>query len=232
MLPLPSVHLKISSGASKFVHTIICMFVGPRCIIIIIVLIVISFCFGVSLVYFVTIILTVTYYECNWRHRSDKNILEVRIRKREGAQLDGCGGVPPARGMSKAQNPRADHQDDDDKDLNYTQNGILGNLMGRGLTSTPLGPSPHNRSVFFSPSQSTRISSASRYSLSDNSLLTPTQQNPAPKAVHKINGPLLASTQFNINLGTYTDSKSPGLSSRIVQYDKETLTYDICHLSS
>lgn len=34
-------------------------------------------------------------------------------------------------------------------------------------------------------------------------------------------GPLLASTRFNVNISTYEDAKSPGLASRIVQYNEE-----------
>lgn len=148
---------------SWFVYTIICMFVRPRYIITIIVLTVVGFYFDVSLVYFVIVVLTVTYYECDRLHKSAKNTLEVRIRKREGAQRNDCGHVPPARGMSKVQNSRADHQHDDDTISNHTQNGILENLMGRGLTSTPLRPTPRNQSVFFSPGRTSRTSGGVRY---------------------------------------------------------------------
>lgn len=63
-----------------------------------------------------------------------------------------------------------------------------------------------------------------RYSLSsnnDNSNEANKNNNPSP-TVQTVAGPLLASTRFNINLGMYTDTKSPGLVNRIVQYNNES----------
>lgn len=40
--------------------------------------------------------------------------------------------------------------------------------------------------------------------------------------VQSMPGPLLASTQFNVNVSTYEETKSPGLARRIVQYNQES----------
>lgn len=62
-----------------------------------------------------------------------------------------------------------------------------------------------------------------RYSLSD--IATPPRINPRNpiKSSYYLNstGPLLTSTQFNVNVSTYEQTKSPGLVGRIVQYNEE-----------
>nr|CAH7743593.1 unnamed protein product [Callosobruchus chinensis] len=59
-----------------------------------------------------------------------------------------------------------------------------------------------------------------RYSLSET---VPSYNSKRNASLHtRALGPLLASTKYNVNVSTYEDAKSPGLVSRIVQYNEET----------
>ncbi|KAK9737314.1 hypothetical protein QE152_g10826 [Popillia japonica] len=87
-----------------------------------------------------------------------------------------------------------------------------------GLTSTPLSSSKLNlNNSLFLRNKLTPLRSPPLYNLSEVSNVN----NKSPKPVQNASGPLLASTRFNVSLGTYSDTKSPGLTNRIVQYNNE-----------
>ncbi|KAJ8981712.1 hypothetical protein NQ317_003777 [Molorchus minor] len=99
------------------------------------------------------------------------------------------------------------------KTLNDTANGIPRSFLQPKITSTPL---VRRDSVFATPPKP-HIRSPRRYSLSE--IATPPRTNKKDQ-IQPI-GPLLASTRFNLNVSTYEDAKSPGLVSRIIQYNEE-----------
>ncbi|GLV38668.1 hypothetical protein CBL_05667 [Carabus blaptoides fortunei] len=71
--------------------------------------------------------------------------------------------------------------------------------------------------------QNSLVTRSPRYALSSVNT-TPKSANhesPSTPTIQTVTGPLLASTRFNVNLGTYTDTQSPGLASRVVQYHNE-----------
>ncbi|KAJ8913523.1 hypothetical protein NQ315_017074 [Exocentrus adspersus] len=99
---------------------------------------------------------------------------------------------------------------------NDTTNGISkSSFMQPKITSTPL---IKRDSIFATPPKQ-KLLSPRRYSLSD--IATPPRPDRQDfQSIHPI-GPLLASTRYNVNVSTYEDAKSPGLASRIVQYNEE-----------
>ncbi|XP_017776749.1 PREDICTED: nuclear pore complex protein DDB_G0274915-like isoform X2 [Nicrophorus vespilloides] len=92
---------------------------------------------------------------------------------------------------------------------------IFSPINGKSKRSVNTFVTPKKDVSFLSSTRHSITKSSPRYSLSQT--VTPKFQNDNTKR----NGPLLASTQFNVNLGTYTDVKSPGLATRIVQYNNE-----------
>ncbi|KRT78454.1 hypothetical protein AMK59_8438 [Oryctes borbonicus] len=87
-----------------------------------------------------------------------------------------------------------------------------------GVTSTSLStPTSHLKNSLFLRNKLTPLRSPPLYNLSEIS----NTNNRSPKPVQNASGPLLASTRFNVSLGTYSDTKSPGLTNRIVQYSNE-----------
>ncbi|VEN48748.1 unnamed protein product [Callosobruchus maculatus] len=93
--------------------------------------------------------------------------------------------------------------------------GLIGSFMEPKITSTPLVRDNHP----ISPPKP-RLFSPHRYSLSES---VPSYNNKRNGSLHtRALGPLLASTKYNVNVSTYEDAKSPGLVSRIVQYNEET----------
>lgn len=92
------------------------------------------------------------------------------------------------------------------------------------ITSTPIGPPQHSihqhtpRPLLVA---SRKFVGPKRYALSTNG------SNGAAYNYKTKNppGPLLASTPYDVNVSTYLDSKSPGYTSRIVQYKNEQQNY-------
>ncbi|KAK9870698.1 hypothetical protein WA026_008270 [Henosepilachna vigintioctopunctata] len=100
-----------------------------------------------------------------------------------------------------------------DKNLNDTK--ITTSIMPPQITSTPcISPSKSRKvSPLITPR---RFLGPRRYALSSNGTLSKL------KTINDPPGPLLTATSYNVNVSTYIDSKSPGYTARLIQYNEES----------
>ncbi|CAH0557350.1 unnamed protein product [Brassicogethes aeneus] len=104
--------------------------------------------------------------------------------------------------------------------INETPNGIPRNFTSPKITSTPFHPIHRRRETLFATPPKPHLLSPKKYALSD--IATPPRRGLRETSrPQSPTGPLLASTRYNVNVSTYMDTKSPGLTSRIVQYEEE-----------
>ncbi|KAL3283168.1 hypothetical protein HHI36_006320 [Cryptolaemus montrouzieri] len=98
------------------------------------------------------------------------------------------------------------------RNLNDTRNT---SILKPEITSTPLNSPNKGRTASSLVTPNRKFLGPRRYALSTNGTLSPL------KVIKDPPGPLLTSANFNVNVSTYIDTKSPGYAGRLVQYNEE-----------